>query len=95
MIVDTYAQVLQFIDEDQRYSAQALRKWADESVADPWLIACANVYDFTIVTFKKSVNQESGNLTGKPKIPNVAKEFNIKVIDLFQMMRELNIKLCG
>jgi len=92
-IVDKYAQVIQFLQNDSCYSEKALRLWADKSVADPWLIATAVVYGFTIVTFEKYVKANANNPSGVPKIPNVAEHFQVRTIDLFQMIRNLGIKL--
>jgi len=56
--------------------------------ADAWIISCAKVYNYIIVT------QEVFDLNIKKKIPipNVCNEYNIKFIDTFQMLRELNFK---
>ena len=92
-IVATYAKVLQSIQNDPCYSEKALRTWAEESVADPWLIAAACVQDFTIVTFEKYVQSNAGNPSGFAKIPNIADKFHGRTTDLFHMIRELGIKL--
>jgi len=92
-IVLTYAKVLQSIQNDPCYSEKALRTWADESNADPWLIAAAAVYDFTIVTFEKYVLNNAGNPSGSAKIPNIAEKFHVRTTDLFHMIRELGIRL--
>jgi hypothetical protein len=92
-IVLTYAKVLQSIQVDPCYSEKALRAWAEESIADPWLIAVAAAYDFTIVTFEKYVNINAGNPSGTAKIPNIAEKFQVRTTDLFHMIRDLGIKL--
>jgi len=73
-IVNTYANVLQSIQDDPCYSEKALRAWADQSVADPWLVATAAVYGYTIVTFETYVHINKGNPSGTPKIPNIAEK---------------------
>lgn len=92
-IVVKYAEVLQFVQQDPCYSEKALRAWAEESIADPWLIAAAGVYDFTIVTFETYVKINAGNPSGKAKIPNVAEKFQVRITDLFHMIRDLGIRL--
>jgi hypothetical protein len=92
-IVIKYANILQSVQKDPCYSERALRAWADESVADPWLVAAAVVYGFTIVTFEKYVKINTSNPSGTPKIPNIAEKFHVRTIDLFQMIRELGIRL--
>lgn len=92
-IVIKYGEVLQFIQENPCYSEKALHAWADQSIADPWLIATVAVYGFTIVTFEKYVKINANNPSRSAKIPNVAKEFQVNTLNLFQMIRELGIKL--
>lgn len=92
-IVHKYAEVLQFIQQDACYSEKALREWADESIADPWLIAAAAVHGFTIVTFETYVHINAGNPCAKAKIPNVAEKFQVQTTDLFHMIRDLGIRL--
>jgi hypothetical protein len=92
-IVTTYANVLQSIQDDPCYSEKALRSWADQSVADPWLIATAAVYGYTIVTFEKFVNVNTSNPSRTSKIPNIAEKFHVRTTDLFHMIRDLGVRL--
>jgi hypothetical protein len=91
-IINMYAKVFQSVQNDPCFSEKALHVWADASVADPWLIATAAVYGYTIVTFEKFVNVNKNNPSKAPKIPNIAAKFNVSTTDLFQMMKELGIK---
>ena len=93
-IVNKYAEILQFIQQDSCYTEKALRQWTDGSTADPWLIAAAVVHGFTIVTFEKAVHINANNPSGKAKIPNIAQRFQVKTTDLFGMIRDLGIRLC-
>lgn len=89
-----YAAVMQHLEESPYYSVEALKAWAENSVADPWLIAVAKENDFTIVTFETAKKELNKNRpTSNAKIPNIAEDFGIEVVDLFSMMRDLNIKL--
>ena len=92
-IVIKYAEVLQLIQDDPCYSEKALREWAEETVADPWLIATAAAYGFTIVTFEKPVLVDANNPSKRAKIPNIAHHFKVRTVDLFGMIRELGITL--
>lgn len=75
------------------YKDKALKTWAQEKVADPWLITTAAVFGFTIITIEKRANKLSQhNSSGNPKIPNVALDFDVPVEKLFYMMRKLQIK---
>lgn len=63
-------------------------------VADPWLIASAKANGYTIVTEEKSSTGLSKKTPNKgAKIPDVAKYFGVKTVDVFDMMRKLNIKI--
>ena len=89
-----YGDVIQYIATSGYYKASAVTSWAQASVADPWIIASAKANGFTIVT------QEvvSGGLSKKTpnkmaKIPDVARHFEINTIDIYEMMRSLEIRI--
>ena len=93
-IIGKYQEVLQYVQTSGYYKEQALKTWAQGNIADPWLIAAAAVKGYTIITDEVS----SGGLSKKTpnknaKIPDVAKNFNVKTNNLFYMMRELEIKI--
>lgn len=56
--------------------------------ADPWLIATAIHHKANIITFEKM----AGSNSTKPKIPNVAKHFNITCYDFDDFCKEHSIK---
>ena len=95
-ILNQYRQVLQTLQFSPCYKPIALKTWSDpDSVADPWLIATASVSDYTIITFEKRNGALSPNNPCKSaKIPDIADHFNVKVDDLYYMMRALQFKLC-
>ena len=93
-IVQNYGQIMNYIQNCGYYNEKGLDSWAQNDVADPWIIASAMANGYTVVTFEQSV----GNLThmgiiGKVKIPDVAKYFGVECISLFEMMRKLRIKI--
>lgn len=91
-IVTKYSEVLRFLQDSPLYSERALRDWSNVNVADPWLIAAASVLGYTLVTFETSAGTISiNNPSGKPKIPDVARKFDVKCVNLFYFMREMNI----
>jgi hypothetical protein len=55
--------------------------------ADTWLIAHAKVLGGKIVTF-----ETSAPLSQKPKIPDIADDFGVTCVDLFDMLDELGAK---
>ncbi len=91
-IISKYRDVLKFLQESPLYSEKALRNWSDANVADPWLIATAGVFGYTLVTFETSAGAISVNSpSGRPKIPDVAKVFDVRCADLFYFMRKMGI----
>ena len=92
-IIAKYAEILQFIQQNPSYQESALREWAQEHIADAWLIATASVYNYTLITFERRQNVNPMNPSKMAKIPNIAELFNVNVNNLFYMMRKLDIKL--
>lgn len=87
-----YSAVLKFLQDSPLYSDKALRAWSDVNVADPWLIATASVKGYTLVTFEQSAGIISPqNPSGKPKIPDIAREFGVKCVNLFYFMKIMKI----
>jgi hypothetical protein len=93
-IIGKYQEVLQYVQNCGLYKEQALRAWASESIADPWLIAGAAVNGYTIITTEVSSSGLSMKTKNKrAKIPDVAKAFGVKTRNLFYMMRQLEIEI--
>lgn len=93
-ILQKYGAILQHIQDSPCYKPASLSEWSRESVADPWLIAAAATYNYTIITFEeanKGLNSRSPSKNAK--IPDVANEFGVKTEKLYYMMRELGLKL--
>lgn len=91
-IIVKYGEILRFLQDSPLYSEKALRNWSDIHIADPWLIAAASALGYTLITFETSAGVISiGSPSGRPKIPDIAKRFNVKCVDLFYFMRKMNI----
>ncbi|GAB7140763.1 DUF4411 family protein [Deferribacterales bacterium RsTz2092] len=90
-IIGNYTDVINYISEAKCYNVDALRRWSEVTVADPWLIASARTHGYSVVTLETSANLTQ--LTSKVKIPDVCRHFNIKCYNLYNMMRELSFKL--
>lgn len=93
-VIANYQSVLQYIQTSGLYKESALAAWAPANIADPWMIAAAKAYGYTIVTLEVP----SGGLSTKTpnknaKIPDVAKALGVKTSSLFEMMRMLEIAL--
>lgn len=87
-IIDFYADLMKWAARQNQFIQVAKDEFARVENADAWIISFAKVYNYIIVT------QEVFDLNIKKKIPipNVCNEYNIKFIDTFQMLRELNFK---
>ncbi len=81
-----FRRVADFVNKHPHYSEAEKSNFLAK--ADPWLIAAAIHMEAILVTHEKVV----GDNSQKVKIPNVAKEFGIKTVNTFEMIRQLNGK---
>ncbi|MFN3605484.1 MAG: DUF4411 family protein [Leptonema sp. (in: bacteria)] len=84
-----YKEIVNKVDANVNYTDNAKMEFMEEKNADAWVIAFAKYKNLTVVT------HESYNPNSKKKvlIPNVCREFNIKYIDTFEMLKGLNFRL--
>lgn len=93
-IIPKYAEVMQYIQECGFYNEKGLNDWARNEVADPWLIAAAAAKGYKLITFEQSAGSLNvKNKSGRVKIPDVAKHFDVEVHNLYHMMRQLKITI--
>lgn len=93
-VISEYRRILDYIQNNPCYKAEALKKWSKFGIADPWLIAVSSVYRTTLVTFEEPNKGLNSNSPSKnPKIPDVAARFDVKTANLFYLMRQLQINL--
>ena len=91
-ILAKYGEILRFLHDNPLYSDKALRSWSDVNIADPWLIAAASALGYTLITFETSAGIISVNSpSGRPKIPDIARAFDVNCENLFYLMRKINI----
>ena len=85
-ILSSYTQLISWVQQQNQFTQNAKDEFYELDNADAWLIAFANSHDITLVT------HEIFNPTIKKKvpIPNVCQLFNIRYIDIYQMLKELN-----
>jgi len=92
-VIGKYQDVLAHIQASATlYNHRALAEWSDNKRADAWLVAAAMAYNYKIVTFERPNGSLGTNITSHPKIPDVAKNFGVKCISLYEMMRDLGFK---
>jgi hypothetical protein len=92
-ILQVYANVLQYIQYNPCYKPAALTEWSKSNIADPWLIATAKVFGYTIITFEEGKKINPSSPSKNAKIPDVADHFGVKTEKLYYLMRELGFKL--
>lgn len=85
-IQNNFAEIANYVNTHLVYSAAEKARFLRG--ADPWLIAACRYMDATLVTHEVLV---PGNST-KVKIPNIAREFGVNIINTFNMIRSLGGK---
>lgn len=92
-----WSEVIQYIQDSPLYKDTALsseKGWANEKIADPWLIAIAKSENYTIVTDEiKNINLNAMNPSKNAKIPDVCEEFKIRCISMNQFFSEIGLSI--
>ena len=92
-IIRKYQEVLEHIQiSTTLYNNKALAEWADNYRADAWLVAAAMANNYKIVTFERPNTSLGTSVTSHPKIPDVATNFGVACVNLYEMMRDLEFK---
>jgi hypothetical protein len=92
-IIGCYGNILNYIQGSPLYQDTALKSWSASNVADPWLIAAAKKYSYTVITFETpNASLNTSQPTKKVKIPDICRQFDVKYENLFYMMRKLGWK---
>lgn len=93
-ILQSYTRVIQYIQESPFYNERALRNWSRDNIADPWLIATAYAYSYTIITFETSAGKiDINSPSSNPKIPTIGVHFNVACQNLYYFMRKMGIRI--
>lgn len=86
-VLQNYISIVNWVNSmSHHYTDSAIQEFLETDLADPWLVACAMSYNWTIVTYEKS----EPNRKNKIKIPEVCNQFNVRYINTIEMLRELN-----
>ncbi|MEX5279047.1 DUF4411 family protein [Lactococcus petauri] len=95
--VESWAEVIQHIQLSDLYKDEALssdRGWANESIADPWLLAIAKEEDLVIVTDeRKNPSLNSIHPSKAAKIPDVAQDLGIRCITMNEFFGQLDFQI--
>lgn len=87
-LLEKYNYVMNSVQNNPTYNSDAIKKWDNKDIADPWLIAVSLLEKSIIVSHESRVFGGVNQTTKKVKIPDIAKQFEIKCINLFEFMRE-------
>ncbi len=82
-----YAAVIQWIQDSENFNTAAKDKFAKD--ADPWLIAFAHAKKRHLVTYEVSQPESKSKI----KIPDVARQFNVRCVPPYVMLRQLKARL--
>lgn len=92
-----WIEVIQYIDNSPLYKDTALNSekgWANDRIADPWLIAIAKNKNYTIVTDEvKNINLNPRNPSRNVKIPDVCEELGVRCISMNQFFKEIGLSI--
>ena len=92
-----WGQVLAHVKSCGFYKDSALfsgRGWANEKIADAWLIAIAKKLNLTIVTDEaRNVNLNLINPSKNAKIPDVCDQLGIRCINMNQFFDEVSLRI--
>ncbi|PWL42874.1 MAG: hypothetical protein DBY43_02830 [Clostridiaceae bacterium] len=90
-IVDNYGEIMRYIANPINvFSRNAQQSWMRDGAADPWLVASTREYNAVIITFEKCVRRVPNQLAAGAKIPNIAHEYGVSCISLFDFMEKKN-----
>lgn len=90
-IVGNYGEIMRYIANPiNAFSRNAQQSWMMDGVADPWLVASAREYDAAIITFEKYVKRIPNQPAAGAKIPNIAREYGVSCVSLFDFMEGKN-----
>lgn len=87
LVISRYRDIAQMIARDGMYREENKQRFL--SGADPWLIAAAKAWDSAVVTFERP----AGVGARKIKIPNICMDVGVSFVDLYTVMRDVNIVL--
>lgn len=88
--------ILEFVQSCGLYTDKALtdqaKGWAQESVADPWLIAIAKQDELVLVSDETRIaNLGKGNLVKAAKIPDICDRQSVRCITMNEFFGEIGL----
>lgn len=86
-VVAKYQVIANKIYNNPQYDESNKQKFL--TVADPWIVAAADVYGDIVVTFEIMAGANSRKI----KIPDVCQQMDVHCVNLYEMMRNTEIKI--
>jgi hypothetical protein len=85
-VLTSYGEIVQWAEINPPFDRKNKDIFA--SGADGWLVAYAKTNNMIVVTQETLTDNQSKKI----KIPNVCKQFNVEYINLFEMLKRLDVK---
>jgi hypothetical protein len=87
-VIESYSKIMTWVQDQSQYTDAAKAEFANEP--DGWLVAYAMAKKGRIVVTHEVLNPD---VKARVPIPNVCRQFHIRYIDTFAMLRELGARL--
>jgi hypothetical protein len=84
-VASQFAEMMLWVQENENFTEAAKSEFA--TVADGWLIAYAKVHGHVVVTHETF----DPRIKSRVKIPNVCRQFDVRVDEPFSMLRSLGV----
>ena len=86
--IQNYATMQNWVQQHSFFTSSEKSKFANKK-ADGYLVAHAKAHDMIVVTQEKLIVDPK---TTKVKIPNLCQQFDVEYINLFEMLKQLNVR---
>lgn len=85
--IPEYVKVTEYVSQSNLWTAAGYEEWTMKyEKADPWLIASAMKHSYTIITDERDTGPNGNRTDNEPKIPFVAKHFNVPTINFWDFL---------
>jgi len=85
-VSNSYGKIMLWVQRNPQFLDYAKAKFATE--ADGWLAAYAKVHGYVVITGE----QFRPDVKTRVPLPNVCRQFDVECRDVFQMLRDLNVR---
>lgn len=89
-VIEAYGRIMEWASGQKQFLDSAKDEFSRAENADAWLVAYALSGGYTVVTHEKFNREVRRTIP----IPNVCRAFDVQYIDIYQMLRALQVKLC-